>query len=86
MDPVKVEGEKLAESMRLMEAARLATKKEELEGIERRIDSKLIELKKFVELTKVQGETMAGSSLTKTKEQIITEECNRMLEGTGLHI
>lgn len=75
----------LTEKVEQLLAERLTQKKEELEALEKKLDSKYDEIKRFVKETEVEGRSM-GPSPEKTEEEKQKEQINKLLTGTGLEI
>ena len=69
-----------------IEADRLATLKKEIEEVEKRLDTKVKNFKKFVDDTEVQGRSLAGPSVEITEEEQKTQDAEKLIEGTGMSI
>lgn len=62
----------------------LEERKKELIEIEKRIETKIRDFKENIQKIEAQGKGRMEKQ--KTKEEKLTEECNRRLKGTGLQI
>lgn len=78
--------EDIAQKAAYVEAQRLAQLKKEIEEVEKRVEKKLSDFKKFVDDTATHGETMHSERLAETPDQKQKREINEFLKDTGFQI
>lgn len=74
------------ETLAQVVADRLSNKAKELEEVEKRVDKKLADFKKFISDTEIKGKSLAGVAVEKTVEEKAKEAANSLLKGTGLSL
>ncbi len=79
-----VSTEDLARKLDAMQLERLTELHKSLRETEARIDRKLQEFKKFVDVTEISGRALAGKQVVESEEDKAKKAAMKLLEGTGL--
>ena len=76
----------LAKALDAIQLERLTELHKSLRETEARIDQKLANFKKFVDVTEISGRSLAGKQVEESEEDKAKKAANKLLEGTGLKI
>jgi hypothetical protein len=79
-----VSTEELARKLDNLQLERLTELHKSLRETEARIDQKLANFKRFVDVTEISGRALAGPQVQETEEEKAKKAAMKLLEGTGL--